>query len=214
MKKYLVLGILFILPITVYLFFASGVNNFSKLPVLTENVMELRAFQMHDGQHPTLNGKITILGFLGSELDSKKANIFNLAHKIYKKNYGFEEFQFVMLVTPDQSDMVTELQDQLKQIADPVNYHFAYGSVESMKLVFNTLNTSTSLDKLGGTDLVFIIDKEGSLRGRNDDEDVGVMFGYNAADYAEINNKLGDDVKVLLAEYRLALKKYKTEREI
>ncbi len=40
------------------------------------------------------------------------------------------------------------------------------------------------------------------------------MYGYDASNYAEINNKMGDDVKVILAEYRLALKKYKAERDI
>ena len=33
------------------------------------------------------------------------------------------------------------------------------------------------------------------------------MFGYNSSSVAEINNKMVDDVKVILAEYRLALKK-------
>ena len=50
--------------------------------------------------------------------------------------------------------------------------------------------------------------------GRDDDEDYGVMYGYNSADYAEINNKMSDDIKVVLAEYRLALKKYKADRQI
>ena len=30
-KKYVVLGILFVFPIVIYLFFASGINNFAKL---------------------------------------------------------------------------------------------------------------------------------------------------------------------------------------
>jgi hypothetical protein len=46
------------------------------------------------------------------------------------------------------------------------------------------------------------------LRGRDDDEDIGTLFGYNAESVAEINNKMEDDIKVILAEYRLALKKY------
>ena len=41
MKKAFVLIVLFVLPIVAYLFFASGVNNFGKLPVLTENVNEI-----------------------------------------------------------------------------------------------------------------------------------------------------------------------------
>jgi hypothetical protein len=51
------------------------------------------------------------------------------------------------------------------------------------------------------------------LRGRDDDEDVGTLFGYNASSVAELNNKMTDDVKVILAEYRLALKKNNTKRQ-
>ncbi len=65
MKKYLILGVLFILPIIAYLFFASGVNNFVKLPVLTENVKEITAFHALDGDEIRLHDKITVLCFLG-----------------------------------------------------------------------------------------------------------------------------------------------------
>ena len=49
-KKKIVLGILFIFPIVVYLFFASGVNNFSKLPVLSEDVLEIDMFRSHENR--------------------------------------------------------------------------------------------------------------------------------------------------------------------
>ena len=48
---------------------------------------------------------------------------------------------------------------------------------------------------------------------RNDDEDQGTVFGFDARSVAQINKKMIDDVKVILAEYRLALKIYNTERE-
>ncbi len=213
-KKYLVLGILFVLPILVYLFFASGVNNFAKLPILTENVASLESFQLEEGETPKLEDHITVLGFFGNSVDGKKANAFNLAHKIYKKNYEFQDFQFLILATPDQANAVLSLKEELKQIADPVNYRFAFGTAEDIKTVFGSLKTNLTIDTMGGSDYVFLIDKQGNLRGRTDDEDVGKLYGFNATDYAEINNKMGDDVKILLAEYRLALKKYKAERKI
>ena len=49
--------------------------------------------------------------------------------------------------------------------------------------------------------------------GRDDDEDVGSLYGYNSTDVAELANKMKDDVKIVLAEYRLALKKYNAERK-
>ena len=50
-----------------------------------------------------------------------------------------------------------------------------------------------------------IIDKKLSQRGRNDDN--GIKFGYDSRSVADINNFMVDDVKIILAEYRLALKK-------
>ncbi|MEZ4794083.1 MAG: hypothetical protein R2773_01170 [Flavobacteriaceae bacterium] len=213
-KKYLVLGILFMLPITVYIFFASGVNHFAKLPVLTPNVKELTKFHPFTNDTLQITNRITILGFFGSEVTQKKANAFNLAHKIYKKNYRFNDFQFVFLVTDDQKPAVTALLDELKQIANPERFQFAYGSPSAIQEVFDSLKTQQSLDSGFATNQVFIIDKERNLRGRNDDEDVGTLYGFDASDYAEINNKMGDDVQVILAEYRLELKKYKADRKI
>ncbi|MGK0295175.1 MAG: hypothetical protein ACI884_001331, partial [Ulvibacter sp.] len=86
MKKILVLGILFILPITVYIFFASGKDNFAKLPVLTPNINELTDFRAIDSTVVGFKDHITVLGFFGKELLENKGNAFNLAHKIYKKN--------------------------------------------------------------------------------------------------------------------------------
>ena len=69
------------------------------------------------------------------------------------------------------------------------------------------MNTPFNLSNSESTPIVFIIDKEKNLRGR-DDDDQGILFGFNAQSVAEINNKMVDDVKVILAEYRRALKKY------
>ena len=52
-----------------------------------------------------------------------------------------------------------------------------------------------------------------NLRGRNDDEDEvdGFLYGYNAETVAPIHQKMVDDLKVVIAEYRLSLKKNKKE---
>ena len=55
---------------------------------------------------------------------------------------------------------------------------------------------------------VFLIDKDRNLRGRDDDEDVGLLYGFDSSDYSEINNKMRMMMYVfLLAEYRLVIKK-------
>ncbi|MDP5062506.1 MAG: hypothetical protein NWP64_11360, partial [Maribacter sp.] len=88
MKKTFVLVVLFVLPIVAYLFFASGVTNFGKLSELTKNVQEL------DFSNQTkFKGNITVLGFLGFDVEGRKGNAFNLNQKIYKRFYEFKDFQ-------------------------------------------------------------------------------------------------------------------------
>ena len=213
-KKYIVLFVLFLLPITVYMFFASAKDNFVKLPTLSYGVLELNDFKTLSGDSVKLKNRITVLTFFGKNVEAKKANAYNLAHKIYKKNHQFNEFQFVTLITEGHTEQALHLKEKLSEIENPKNWRFAVGTTSAMENVFASLKTGYSLDGNHGSDYVFIIDKESNLRGRDDDEDFGLLYGYNASDYSEINNKMSDDIKVVLAEYRLALKKYKADREI
>ena len=212
-KKFVVLSILFLLPITVYIFFASGKDNFVKLATLTYGVSELDDFRTLTGDSVRFEKKITVLTFFGNDVEAKNANAFNLAHKIYKKNHQFDEFQFVSLITEDQVAQTLQLKKKLEEIEDPKNWYFAIGSPSAIEKVFTSLKCDHVLDNKYASDYVFIIDKERNLRGRDDDEDVGRLFGFNGSDYAELNNKLSDDIKVVLAEYRLELKKYKADRK-
>lgn len=215
MKKKFVLGFLFLLPITIYLFFATGVNNFGQLPVLVNNVEELQGFVDLEGNPVQLEDKITILGFFGQDPLQTKAFTYNLAHKIYKKNHEFSEFQFVILLPETTRNQAKLLTNKITEIAPATSWKFAFGSQERIKTVFSSLKSGYTLDPDLASPYVFIIDKERSLRGRNDDEDVddGMVYGYNSSNIADINNRMSDDVKVVLAEYRRALKKYnKTKR--
>lgn len=214
MKKFLVLTILFILPITVYIFFASGKDNFAKLPVLTNEIQDLTSFRTADGDSVKFKDQITVLGFYGNTLLENKGNAFNLAHKIYKKNRGFKDFQLVIVLPDGMQEDAKDLMSEISQIADTEQWKFVFGSSDAVKSIFTSLDTNYSLDANLATSYVFIIDKDGNLRGRDDDDDKGLLFGFDTRDIAEINNKMHDDIKIVLAEYRLKLKKYKANRQI
>ena len=209
-KKYFVLCILFIFPIVIYLFFASGKNNFALLPVLTENVNEIKNFKTLSGEKIQLEDKISILGFWGEDLSEKKGDALNLNQKIYKRFYQFNDFQFVMVLENGQEDQVNILKEDLQEGVgtDLVKWRFAFGSPDEIQDLFDSLRTNLNLSQGKSSPYVFIIDKEVNLRGRDDDEDVGTLYGFNSQSVAEINNKMVDDVKVILAEYRRAWKKY------
>ena len=209
-KKYFVLCILFIFPIVIYLFFASGKNNFALLPVLTEDVNEIKNFKTLSGEKIQLEDKISILGFWGEDLSEKKGDALNLNQKIYKRFYQFNDFQFVMVLENGQQDQVNILKEELQEGVgtDLVKWRFAFGSPDEIQDLFDSLRTNLNLSQGKSSPYVFIIDKEVNLRGRDDDEDVGTLYGFNSQSVAEINNKMVDDVKVILAEYRRAWKKY------
>ncbi|EAQ51125.1 hypothetical protein [Leeuwenhoekiella blandensis] len=209
MKKFIVLGVLFILPIVAYLFFASGVHNFAKLPVIEEEIPELKL-----QQDVRLENKITVLGFLGNTIERDGGDLFNLNQKIFKSFSGFDDFQFVYLVpeTIDQ-DALDKVTYELSQLVDLSNWYFVQTPQANINTVFNSLNTPYSLQEDGGSPYIFIIDKDRKLRGRDDDEDYGVLYGYDSSDIAELADKMKDDVKIVLAEYRLALKKNNADRK-
>tara|TARA_B100001996_G_scaffold317087_1_gene260309 strand:+ start:19 stop:651 length:633 start_codon:yes stop_codon:yes gene_type:complete len=202
MRKYFVLTILFVLPLVVYLFFASGINNFAKLPVLTTTLKDISAIS-----EVSLKDKITILGFFGRNVQDRYGDAGNLNQEIYKRFNEFVDFQFVM-VQPYGTERLTEdLLGELNRMTktDFKNWKFISLDDKDIVALFNSLKTNLKLDSYLGTSYVFIIDRDGNLRGRDDKE--GIKFGYDSRFVADINNNMVDDVKVILAEYRMALKK-------
>ena len=131
LNKKIVLGILFIFPLLVYLFFASGKNNFAKLPVLTENISEIKPLDTLI----TFKDKITILGYWGGSLEEKQAEALNLNEKIYKRFYEFEDFQFVFMVNEAFEDEVESLKKSLKEGVgtDLSKWNFVSVTKESMQ---------------------------------------------------------------------------------
>ncbi len=199
------------MPLVFYLLLLTGTNKFAKLPVLNEEISNVTAFKNSTGSSITLDDKISILCFLGNDLQTVKNNALNLNEKIYKHFYKFKDFQFVVVLQEGTSSQVNELVKLLKVTTDMQKWNFIYGSQQQMEDLFNSLETNLKIDANGYSPYAFIIDKNRHLRGRTDDEDNGLMYGYNAETVAPIHGKMVDDVKVLIAEYRLALKKNKRE---
>ena len=215
MKKRLVLGILFVFPLLVYLFFASGKNNFAKLPTLTPNIQSLPINKDFSNRSVALKNHISILGYWGGDLSDKKAEALNLNEKIFKRFNGFDDFQFVFFVNENNEEEVQALKNALQTGTgtDLNKWYFLPSSQKQIQSHFQSLKTPYQLNQQYNTPYVFIIDKNLNLRGRNDDEDLDELFGFDARSVAEISKKMIDDVKVILAEYRLALKIYNSDRK-
>ena len=151
---------------------------------------------------------------MGADVDLKKGNAFNLNQKVYKRFYEFNDFQFVMILPKGTEAKVAELQKELGELADVRKWKFIFIEPSEIESVFSSLKTNLELDASYSTPYVFIIDKDKSLRGRDKEENNAILYGFDATSVAEINNKMIDDVKIILAEYRLALKKNNANRDI
>lgn len=205
MKKNIVLFVLFILPIVAYLFFASGVNSYTKLPVLTPKVADFGNWKSLDNQKISLNGKITVLGFSGSKLIGNRGNFFNLNQKIYQRYHTFKDLQFVVICPLGTEEQARSVIDALKAFTDVRQWHFVFAPTNEISAFYNQLKLVEKLDGNLGTPNVYILDKERNLRGRK--EKKGYKEGYNTFKPAELSNEMLDDFKVILYEYRAALKK-------
>ncbi len=210
MKKFLILGVLFLLPIVAYLFFSSGINNFAKLPVLTENVKDIRDLENNRDSIVSFQKKISIVAFFGNDLDALKGNTFNLDKKILEKFYEFDDFQFVIILPKEAKAQAQQFVSEFNNITNSNYWSFVYGEPNEIEDIFKSFKTNLELDSNLQTPYVFIVDKDSNLRGR-DDDDEGLLYGYDSRSVSELGNKMNDDIKVILAEYRLALKKYNSK---
>ena len=80
-KKRFVLIALFVFPLLFFLILSTGINNFKKLPTLT-NTVSLHVLE----DSISLTDHVTVLCFLGNDVATKKGGFFNLNQK-FTKNF-------------------------------------------------------------------------------------------------------------------------------
>ncbi len=217
MKKNIVLFVLFVLPIVAYLFFASGINSFTKLPVLTSNINDFDPnWKSLSHQKVLLNDKITVLGFAGFDILKNRGNIFNLNTKIYDRYHDFKDLQFVLLCPTGSELDIQKIKTVLANNGDASKWQFVFAKPDEIKAFFNKLELKK--DKLNldfGSENVYLIDKNRNLRGRKVKDQKEYKEGYSCFHQSELSNEMLDDFKIILYEYRAALKKnHNAERQI
>lgn len=210
-KNKLVLAIIFFGPLIFYLLLLTGTNNFAKLPILTNKVNDVS--HLESITPITFKNNISIVCFLGDDLLQHKTNALNLNEKIYKHFYGFKDFQFVVVLPKGSEANAEQLKKELGVTTNVDKWFLVFGTEEEVQHIFDGFKTNYKLDSHSYSPNAFIVDREMNLRGRDDDEDIegGFLYGYNAESVATIHQEMVDDVKVVMAEYRLALKKNKRE---
>ncbi|MDB9961555.1 hypothetical protein OAD62_05605 [Oceanihabitans sp.] len=211
-KRNVVLGILFFLPVTFLLFMYPAKHNYITLDIIEEQVLDIDFFSSIDEEkNILLKDHITILGFLGNQPKDKLTAMSNLKELMYDKFKGFKKFQIVMVVPDTAKHDVQQLKSELSKHEYLKYWHYVFGSDNEIKQLYNNLNLIAELDTNLASNNVVIIDKDLNLRGRLDDrtdnqkqmeKPVYQLKSYDCIEVAEIKNKMSEDLRIVFTEYR------------
>ena len=210
-KRNIVLGILFFLPVAFLLMLYPAKHNYEPLNIVNERVSDIEKFYADRTDNIVLKDHITVLGFLGKTPLQKSIAALNLKELVYDKFKGFKKFQIVIVVPEGTEDEVKALKKEINTYEDLKFWHYVFGTEGEIKMLYNSLKVQESLDADLSTDHVFIIDKDLSQRGRIDGRDekeieankpTFSVYSYDTIEVAEIKNMMSDDMRILFTEYR------------
>jgi len=210
-KKPIILGILFLLPVIFLLFLYPSTHNYNPLDIVKGDIQELSDFKSISEVNVQLENQITVLGFLGNNPNQEALTALNLKELIYDKFQGFKKFQVVIIVSDKAEESTKLLKKELNQYKELKYWRFVFGTEEEINKMYNTLRVEETLNPNLATEEVFIIDKERHQRGRLDDREDNEkeknipafgMYSYNCIEVAELKNKMSEDMRILFTEYR------------
>lgn len=228
-KKFIILFAILFLPTILYLLFVygKGEQNFAHLPFVTYTdvngeTQNRRApdfsFVNQDGDTITndeLNGKVYLVDFFFTSCPSICPIMTANMMKVQERFAHFEDFRSISFTVDPKRDTPAVLNEYAQQrLIKTDKWHFLTGQQDSLYSVAYKYLSSAMEDSLaqGGflhTEYFVLVDKEGFLRSR-DDEHGNVIGVYDGTDAQHIRDLI-DDIKVLMAEYNLELKKNRKE---
>jgi hypothetical protein len=211
-KRYTVLGILFLLPVSFLLMLIPAKHNYNALDIVGTHVFDLQEFTTTDASKVMLEDHITVLAFLGRHPMENAIEASNLKELVYDKFKGFKKFQIVVVLANGAENEVELLKKEIKSYEDLKYWRFVYGNDSAITQLYSSLKHKTELNTNLATTHVFIVDKDLNQRGRIDDrtddelamkKPVYDLLSYDAIEIGVLKNKLcGDDLRVLFQEYR------------
>ncbi|SDS61387.1 hypothetical protein [Winogradskyella sediminis] len=210
-KRYIVLGILFFLPVAFLLMLYPAQHHYEPLNVVNKNVTDLEYFSSEATDSILLKNHITVLGFLGKTPLNNIIEASNLKELVYDKFKGFKRFQIVIVVPEGTEQDIKELKKEINTYEDLKYWHYVYGTEGEIKTLFSSLKSKEKLSEDLSTNHVYIIDNDLNQRGRLDGRDekeveeqkpAFSVYSYNTIEVAEIKNMMSDDVRILFTEYR------------
>ena len=202
-KKRVVLFLLFIFPLIAFLLLSTGINRFNKLPIVNNNVVDISIIDATE----TLQNKVSVICFLGDDLNKIKGGLFNLNEKVYKKFIEHKKFQIIAIVPEGKEKEAQILKEEIGAFTDMGKWKFLTGSKEQINTFYSSFKNNSKLSNLYTND-AFLIDKKGRLRGRTDDNKNPnrKFIGYDMRSVSDLKGPMKDDIGVLYYEYYAAFK--------
>jgi len=210
-KRNLVLGILFFLPVFFLLLLYPAKHNYKALEIVKTSVLDVGDLMSNTNTKTLFKGHLTVLGFFGKDPEQLITEASNLKELVYTKFQGFKKFQILVIIPESAKANAKRLKLELNKYRPLEYWTFIFVSENDIKRLFNSLRTTNKLDNTLSTSQVFIIDKDLNQRGRLDDRTkkekntatkIYPLTSYNCAEVSELKNKMSEDLRVLFTEYR------------
>ncbi len=210
-RKWIILGILFLLPVIFLLFLYPSTHNYNTLDIVNEDIKETDFLNFIDNRKTNFEGNITILNFLGDMPVENITGTLNLKELVYDKFKGFKKFQIISIASLNSEKSLDNVKKELLKSDELKYWFFATSTDEEINKIYSSLRSQKELDSSNYTSQVFIIDKKRNQRGRIDDRDddqieknidLFGLYSYNSIIVSEIKKKMNDDIRILFTEYR------------
>ena len=210
-RKWIILGILFLLPVIFLLFLYPSTHNYNTLDIVNEDIVETDLLNFIDNRKTNFEENITILNFLGDNPVENITGTLNLKELVYDKFKGFKKFQIISIASSNSEKLLESVKKELLKSDELKYWFFATTSDEEINKIYSSLRSQNELDSSNYTSQVFIIDKQRNQRGRIDDRgddqienniDLFGLYSYNSIIVSEIKKKMNDDIRILFTEYR------------
>lgn len=210
-SRYVVLGILFFLPVTFLLMLYPATHNYTPLDIVNDSVLDLQSFSSNSEEPIILKDHITVVGFFGEQPLKSNTAALNLKELIYDKFKGFKKFQIVILMPKGTEVEAEKLKNEISTYQDLRFWHFVFATSNDIQRVYYSLKSNVNLKEDLSSNNVFVVDKDLNQRGRIDDrtdkelekdKPIYGLYSYDCIEVSEIKNKMSDDLRILFTEYR------------
>lgn len=218
-KRVVLLAVL-ILPSAIYIALTTGKHNFVHLPIVgpqeegSYHTIPDFAFINQNGDTITqedYKGHVYVANFVFTTCPTICPV---MTHQMKRVQERFEQYDDFMIlshtVNPDYDRPEVLMAYAQDMEADLSNWHFVTGTKKDIYAMapyyfVNAMEDSVAPGGFLHSEYFVLVDKEGRIRAREDDQgnNMGVYDGTNEYEVG----LLIDDIKVLMAEYRLAKKK-------